>query len=1329
MHYFATSFRASTTRQNRFQILWPILFIITLALCALTVQHFITGQAEAEHAESYALRLNGELTAILQASTDIETGARGYALTRAKVFLDPHEIGKANMQAHLQQLRSLLENDNEEKVLYDELLSFVMQRIETANELIAPELNSKNDVEARGKTAQDGLRRVIATMSENVNKTSKKYQEQAQNFRTTLRVALILSPVLLAILVLLWWRAIVHWGRARESLRLAEVRSGQIIEQTPNGIATVDQGGRIISANPSLCRILGFNRGELDGVQYRSLIDHQDGDGATGAIQALEQDGKSFYGELCLMGKHGNPVWMKVTISWLQAGADVERCSLIVAKNITEQKAAQEKLQRSEALVRNASRLAGIDAWSLRLPEMKITIGEYGRAMLNLDQPARLSVQGVLRLLSGPSRRRLLKEVLNCMRYDRDFDVELQLDNGNLLLRVMGQAIRIDASTVRLEGAMKNVTAQRRNEAALRKSEERFRAIAQVTNDAIWEWDRSNDSTWRRACSRESSFLAGTGIDCNIKQWVELLHPDDRDAVTTSFANALAGPDHEWAAEYRYLRHDGSYRNVADRAMLLRDVDGHVTHAVGGMRDLTDARRMQKAMMQMAASVVGDHSSDFFRTLLSNLISGLGADAGGIARLNANGISARTLAFKKDGQIYDNFEFEFVGTPFAELIEKHECFIENDPQLPQRDTVTHFDAGAFFGATLFGVEEQLLGFIFVMYDQSPEKSDFLSSALRVFATRASAEIERIDADILLREQAELLDHAQEAIIVLNLDLTVRYWNSGAEKMYGWSHAEAKRLGISSTYDDENATTTCIESVLEHGEWYGELPQRHRDGRALISEERWTLIRTKDGEPYSVLKISSDITARKTAEEQIRKLAHFDSLTGLPNRSLFMDRIEQARSRAARSKRPGALLFIDMDNFKNLNDLHGHNVGDAFLRATALRMSFSIRSGDTVARLGGDEFVVILENLKDEPDDAIRQAQAVAEKLLTALAKPFDLDGIRHYSTASIGIALFHDGLDPLDDLLGRADIAMYSAKASGRNTCRVYSHTLQQFHTRSVIPEELRTAIDENQLELWYQPQYKADGTLYGAEALLRWRHPKRGLLFPGDFIPIAEQGGLIVLLGNWVLTTACQQLADWSHRREMASLDISVNISPRQLYQDGFVEEVLAIVDNAGAPAKRLTLEITESVFDDTTSKVEEKIAQLQQREIRFSLDDFGTGYSSLSRLRRLPLDELKIDRSFISDMEHNSTSRAIVAMILTLGRAMELHVVAEGIETQAQRDMLVVDGCNAFQGYFLGRPMTQLDFEALQQTNNTIVAPLVGHLASKSEFTSERSLNSHRD
>lgn len=439
-------------------------------------------------------------------------------------------------------------------------------------------------------------------------------------------------------------------------------------------------------------------------------------------------------------------------------------------------------------------------------------------------------------------------------------------------------------------------------------------------------------------------------------------------------------------------------------------------------------------------------------------------------------------------------------------------------------------------------------------------------------------------------------------------------------------------------------------------------------------------------------------ARKQAEQEIHQLVFYDPLTHLPNRRLLLDRLQQATAVSTRSGRHGAVLFLDLDLFKKINDTKGHAMGDLMLVEVAHRLRSCVHEGDSVARLGGDEFVVVLEELSHLPDKAITQAELIAEKIRDKLSQSYMLEGQEHHTTVSIGIELFHAHRENLGNLLKHADVAMYQAKAAGGNTVRFFDPKMQAvLDTRLAIETDLRQAITRQQFLLYYQIQVNSSGKAIGAEVLLRWKHPERGFVFPDQFIPLAEETGLILPIGLWILQTACAQLKVWQQVALTRDLKLAVNVSAKQFHQADFVAQVRRVLLESGAKPSQLKLELTESTVLENIQDAIAKMREIKQLGVNFSMDDFGTGYSSLAYLKRLPLDEVKIDRSFVSDITTDSSDAAIVQAIIGITQALGLNVIAEGVETREQMKFLTKHGCHAFQGYLLGKPLPLKEVEAL--------------------------------
>jgi diguanylate cyclase (GGDEF)-like protein/PAS domain S-box-containing protein len=485
-----------------------------------------------------------------------------------------------------------------------------------------------------------------------------------------------------------------------------------------------------------------------------------------------------------------------------------------------------------------------------------------------------------------------------------------------------------------------------------------------------------------------------------------------------------------------------------------------------------------------------------------------------------------------------------------------------------------------------------------------------------------------------------------------------------------------------------------------------------DGGKVLHETLKRTFEGVDGTRYGLLSVSRDITERKNNEEQIQRLAFYDPLTHLPNRRMFQDRLQLMVSTRSRDEQLNALFFIDLDHFKTLNDTQGHNMGDRLLIAVAARIQSCLREEDLVARLGGDEFVVMITNLGNNKVTAGHIAESIAKKIRLSICKPYTLSVQENvteknemivHCTPSIGISIFDSNLISPDDILKQADVAMYQAKAEGRNTIRFFDPSMQiALEKSAAVLSELHQAIDNAEFELYYQIQVDETKGIQGAEVLLRWFHPTRGMVSPFDFIPLAEESGLIIPIGRWVLESACEQLKRWEQLPNRKNWQISVNVSALQFKQDNFVEIVQEVIASKNINPRCLKLELTESMVLENVDLIIKKMEQLNQLGIDFSMDDFGTGYSSLSCLKRLPLKQLKIDQSFVRDITTDPDDAAIVQAIINLSSNLHYDVIAEGVETDAQRQFLFNNGCSQYQGYLFSRPVNIDEFEQLISANS---------------------------
>lgn len=528
-----------------------------------------------------------------------------------------------------------------------------------------------------------------------------------------------------------------------------------------------------------------------------------------------------------------------------------------------------------------------------------------------------------------------------------------------------------------------------------------------------------------------------------------------------------------------------------------------------------------------------------------------------------------------------------------------------------------------------------------------------------------------------------LESISDAVLMLGHAWEIRYLNRNAELLL-----EVLRGDVVG----RNVWEIFPEAV--GGTYYRAYHEAIDTNKPVTFEEHyaplnlWTEVRAYPSEEGLTIYFR-DVSERKAIEAEIHHLAFYDKLTSLPNRQLLMDRLEQTLALARRDGTVGAVLFIDLDDFKSINDTRGHDKGDMLLQLVAGRLLDAVQECDTVARLGGDEFVVLLADLGLDGEASARERAAT---VLRAFDAPFDVDGIEHYSTPSIGVALFCGEPLSVEEILKRADLAMYQAKAAGRNNFVLFDPAMQTRVTlRAQLEADMRRALANQEFELHYQPLAGMRGQIAGVEALVRWRHPQRGLVSPAEFIPVAEETNMILPLGRWVLWKACRVLVRWAGDPATDALEISVNVSMVQFHRPDFCEQVLEVLAQTGARPERLRLELTESLLLNDVECTVAKMQRLRAVGVSFALDDFGTGYSSLSYLHRLPLSQLKVDRSFIWGALTEGHGAAIVRVIVALGKTLGMTVLAEGVETEAQLAFVTEEGCHFYQGYLLSKPLPE--------------------------------------
>lgn len=825
----------------------------------------------------------------------------------------------------------------------------------------------------------------------------------------------------------------------------------------------------------------------------------------------------------------------------------------------------------------------------------------------------------------------------------------------------------------------RDITEQKRTEEYLRRSLDALEHAQKIGNLGCYVLDMRT-SQWTSSAVMNEIFGICQSHTHVLDEWVSLIHPEDRTAVTAYFQNDVLERGTDFDKEYRIIRQsDGAERWVHGIGKLEFDIDGIPIKMSGVIRDVTESKAAIEAIRRSH-----EHYRSLFQTsidaiILSRLSDGLIFDVNQ-AFLEMTGY-AREYVIGRASLSFDLWVVPAQREQLLALLRDHGKVRDFRARFRRKN-------GEIFPGSVSISAVQIDGISFataLLRDDSEteEAAKKLSSATE--ASRLSEERYRtafqtsLDAIAINRvDNAQYIDCNQALLDVLGFT---------REEMLGRTSLE---LGIWTNQHDR----ARLIRYLEHHDSCRDFETQFTRKNGEVFWGRMSASKIDvDGIPC-ILTASRDIDTEKRAAEEIRRLAYYDHLTQVPNRQSLQDKLQQSLHASHRPHgRMGAMLLIDLDDFKTLNDSLGHQAGDFLLQQVAARLTGS--SIGFVARLGGDEFVVILDRLGATTDEAMERATTEAQRILAAIAQPYLVAGRRCVITCSIGITAFGDKQDSLESVMQQADIAMYESKAAGRNTVCAFAPALKlAVSARASMEEALRQAIATNQFELYYQPQIDRNAVV-GAEALLRWNRPNQDVLSPGAFIPLAEETGLILPLGEWIMEAAFSQAAAWSTCKETEHLSISVNISARQFRQPEFVHQVLSTLQRTGANPERIKLELTESVTVDDIDGVVDKIAVLRSHGLSFSLDDFGTGYSSLSYLRKLPLDQLKIDRSFVQDMLLDAGSGVIAQTIMSLSQALGLSVIAEGVETEEQRTFLLRLGCHAFQGFLFSVPLPLKDFE----------------------------------
>ncbi|WP_370653910.1 PAS domain S-box protein [Undibacterium sp.] len=1065
---------------------------------------------------------------------------------------------------------------------------------------------------------------------------------------------------------------------AEEQLRISEQNLAITLQSIGDAVIATDAAGLITRMNPTAERLTGWLLADaigkaLPGVFH--IINTQTREREINPVQLVMEHGKvmDLAPHTSLLARDGQEYQISDSAAPIRNPAGQIIGVVLVFSDVTEDYRVRAALEKTAEMLARTGEIAKVGGWELDLQTMQLFWSLETCHIHEIDPPVTPTLEQALNFFTPEAQPVIQAAMQAAMNDGIPFDLELPKITAKgrpICVQTQGSAVIQDGKTIKLVGAFHDITERKRAQMALQESEERHRAMVEWTPEAIII--HRIDKIMYVNPAAIKLFGAHSEQDLVGKSLLGLIHPDFHQLALTQAKTITKHGVSTPMQEEVLIKLDGSLivAEVQSTSIIYDEEPAFHTF----IHDITKRKRILAALQE---------SEERHRALVEWSPEGIFIHRDK-KLIYVNPSTIKMLGANSAQDLLGKSVLDIISSDFHPLVpEQVGSILEHGSPAPMTEMKFRKLDG-----TLIDVETQGTS---IEFDGAPASYVAWND---ISKRKKNEEAQRIAATAFESQECMFVTDAQRVILQVNKAFS-EITGYCAEEVVG----RTPEL-LNSTRHDGAFYAAMMESITQTGSWQGEIWNRRKNGEDFPGWLTVTAVKDETGRMTHYVGTFTDITSRKTAEEKIKSLAFYDPLTNLPNRRLLRDRLEQVLAAASRHQRKGALLFVDLDNFKTLNDTLGHDKGDLLLQQVAERLHTCTRDGDTVARLGGDEFVVMLEDLSENALDAANQAEAVGEKILSALNQTYYLGSYEHHSTPSIGVTLFGEQPETIDEPLKRADLAMYQAKAAGRNTLRFFDPQMQAVVTaRAALEEGLREAIAKNQFTLYYQAQVTGTDQLTGAEALLRWLHPERGMISPAEFIPLAEETGLILPLGHWVLNTACTQLAIWSRQPEMSRLTIAVNVSPRQFLQHGFVDQVLTVLQLTGARPQLLKLELTESLLVSNIEDVIMKMRALKSEGVGFSLDDFGTGYSSLSYLKQLPLDQLKIDQGFVRDILIDPNDAAIARMVIVLAESLGLAVIAEGVETKEQRDYLANQGCHSYQGYLFSRPVPLQEFEQLSK------------------------------
>jgi diguanylate cyclase (GGDEF)-like protein/PAS domain S-box-containing protein len=1042
--------------------------------------------------------------------------------------------------------------------------------------------------------------------------------------------------------------------RTHAELENVKQRYADLYEFSAVSYLTVSHKGVIIAANLSGAELLCEPRQKLVGRPLSQYISREDRDRLHLRIMLAFKTGEFLHCELKVQ-RADNSI-SHVLLESKSNGVDDKTSLLITLSDVTERKRAEEAIQAASQYSRSLIE-ASLDPLVTINAEGKISDVNTATEKVTGVKRASLIGSDFTNYLTDPEEARNGYEQVLSQGYVTDYPLAIRHVSGKVTDVLYNASVYKD-----LEGDVQGVFAAARDVTERKRAEEATQAASQYSRSLI------------EASLDPLVAISAEGKITDVNTATEKVTGVERASLIGSdFANYFTDPEEArngyeqvfsdgYVIDYPLaIRHiSGKVTDVLYNASVYKDLEGNVQGVYAAARDVTERKRAEEATQA---------ASQYSRSLIE-------ASLDPLVTINAVGkvTDVNTATEKMTGAN----RASLIGSDFANYF--------TDPAEARNGYEQVFSEGyvADYPLAIRHVSGKVTDVIYnasVYYNAKGEVAGVFAAAR--------------DADLAL---TATIFESQEGMFITDANAVIRRINKAFTEITNYAAEDAigqKIELLRSGFHDEAFYTKKWEIINNTGMWVGETMGMRKNRETYPQHLSITAVKDIKGIVTNYVATLTDITKSKAASDEIKNLVFYDTLTHLPNRRMLMAKLKQTLATGSRS---GAVLFLDLDQFKSLNDTLGHDMGDVLLQQVASRLSNCLGDGDTVARLGGDEFVVLLEDLSEQPIEAAAQTETIAEKLLNALNLPYQLGTYEHRSTVSIGATLFSAHETGSDNIIKRADIAMYQAKTDGRNIIRFYDPKMQEIIANRVNMErELRQAIEQQQFQLYYQIQVDSSGHPLGAEALIRWIHPKRNMISPLQFIPLAEETGLILPIGQWVLETACAQLAIWQKNAHHKHLILSLNVSAKQLHQANFVTQVQEAIQHHGVDPTKLKLELTESMLVKDIESIINKMNALSKIGVRFSLDDFGTGYSSLQYLKKLPLSQLKIDQSFVREIVVDESDLTIVSTIIAMAHSLNLEVIAEGVETEGQRQLLMNNDCLQFQGYLFGRPVTIDAFEAL--------------------------------